>query len=217
MLGILTAPLHLGLVVWLWEWLLLPGHAWDRSIGGVVELGPVMSLLKHDGAVAELLDETVLSLNSSVGDLGDLVALEAIPALVTSRVDEVNNIQRIDKVDKGVSNIAIIRKINAQVHEVVLSPAGLVDDAFQHSLVYLIWDISEHDGGTNVGAFPNLVDVDMVVMRTWWAEMCSVDTCSILPTVTGALEFTRAPERLVWSGAWERHSRGHRSSHGWGE
>lgn len=176
-----------------------------------------MGLLQHDGAVAELLDETVLALYSSIGDLSDLVALETVPTLVASRIDKVDNIQRIDEVDERVSNIAIIRKINAQVHEVILSPARLVDDALQHSLVHFVWDVSEHDSGSNVGAFPNLVDVDVVMVGTRWAEMCSVDTCGILPAVTRSLKFTRAPEHLVWSGAWERHSRGHWSCHGRGE
>lgn len=38
MLGILTASLHLRLVVWNWEHLFNASELWHRSIGGVVEL-----------------------------------------------------------------------------------------------------------------------------------------------------------------------------------
>lgn len=188
MLGILTASLHLGLVVWLWERLLLTSHVWDRPIGGIIKLGPVVSLLQHDRAVAELLHETVLSLNGGVGDLGHLVALETIPALVASRVNEVDDIQRINKVYERVANIAVVCEINAQIHEVILSPTGLVDNIFQHGLVYFVWDISEHDGSADVGAFSDFVDVDVVVVWPWWAETSPTDPRSILPAIVRTVE-----------------------------
>lgn len=187
-LGILTASLHLGLVVWLWKRLLLTSHAWDRSVGGIVELGPIMSLLQHDGAVSELLDETILALDGGIGDLGDLVALEAVPTLVASRVDKVNNIQRINEVDERVTNVAVVCEINTQVHEVILSPAGIVDDVLQHSLVHLVWNVSQHDGSTNVCAFSDLVDVDVVVVGPRRAEMGSIDTRGVLATIMRAVE-----------------------------
>lgn len=64
-----------------------------------------MRRLQHDGAVAELLDETILALDglymlgcvpkcwelgelTGIGNLGDLVALEAVPTLVTPSIHE---------------------------------------------------------------------------------------------------------------------------------
>lgn len=41
--------------------------------------------------------------------------------------------------------LAIICEINTQVHEIVLAPAGFVDDPFEHGLVDLIGDVSQHD------------------------------------------------------------------------
>lgn len=208
-LSILTAPLHLGLVIRLREELFLTGHLWDGSVGGVVELGSVVSVLQHDRAVAELLHKTILALNGGIGDLGNLVALEAVPPLVATRVDKVNDVQGINKVDKGVANVAVICEVDSQVHEVVLTPARFINDALQHGLVHLVWDVSEHDGGADVGAFSNLVDIDVVVVRAWWTEGGSVDTRRILSTIVGPLEgiaakkFVRALEAHVRSGAWE--------------
>jgi hypothetical protein len=42
-------------------------------------------------------------------------------------------------------SLAIVGEIDAQVHEIILAPAGLVNDALQHGLVYLVGDISQHD------------------------------------------------------------------------
>lgn len=122
-LSVLTTSLHLGLVVWLRKWLLLASHPWNGAVGGIIKLRPVVSLLQHDRTVAKLLYQTVLALDGGVGDLGDLVALEAVPTLIASRIDKIDDIQRINEVDESVPNIAIIRKINTQVHEVILSPA----------------------------------------------------------------------------------------------
>ncbi len=82
--------------------------------------------------------------------------------------------------------LAIVRKVNAKVHEVVLSPAGLVHDSLQHVLVDFVRNITQHNlvnrglannltskpveldayGCTHVGALPNAVDINMIVMGT---------------------------------------------------
>jgi hypothetical protein len=41
--------------------------------------------------------------------------------------------------------LAVIGEIDAQVHEIVLAPAGFVNDPFEHGLVDLIGDVSQHD------------------------------------------------------------------------
>ena len=62
-LRILAASLHLGVVVWTRERLLLAGKLRTWAIGGEVQLGAVVRSLQHDRAVAELLDQTVLALD----------------------------------------------------------------------------------------------------------------------------------------------------------
>ena len=42
-------------------------------------------------------------------------------------------------------SLAVIGKINAQVHEVVLAPARLVNEALEHGLVDLVGDVPQHD------------------------------------------------------------------------
>lgn len=193
-LSILATSLHLGLVVRLGEELFLTGHLWNGSVGGVVELGPVVSVLQHDRAVAELLHKTILALNRGVGDLGNLVALEAVPPLIATRVDKVDDVQGINEVDEGVTNIAVVGEIDPQVHEVVLAPARLIDDALQHGLVHLVWNVSQHDGGTDISTLSDFVDIDMVVVGAWWAEGCSVDTRGILSAIIRPLEGVIAEE-----------------------
>lgn len=80
-----------------------------------------MRRLQHYGAVAELLNKTVLALDcferlvcnlsiekawqkrTGIGDLGDLVALEAVPALVAACVDELFRGQMSHVLRKGSS------------------------------------------------------------------------------------------------------------------
>lgn len=40
--------------------------------------------------------------------------------------------------------LAVICEVYTKVHEVILSPARLVDDPLQHSLVNFVWDIPKH-------------------------------------------------------------------------
>ena len=42
-------------------------------------------------------------------------------------------------------SLAVVGKINAQVHEVVLAPARLVDEALEHGLVDLVGNVPQHD------------------------------------------------------------------------
>jgi hypothetical protein len=49
-----------------------------------------------------------------------------------------------------VYSLAVIGKVDAQVHEIVFSPAGLVNDPLEHRLVDLIGDVSKHDLRTAV-------------------------------------------------------------------
>ena len=43
---------------------------------------------------------------------------------------------------KRANLLAVIRKIDAQIHKIVLTPARLVDDGLEHSLVDFVWNVS---------------------------------------------------------------------------
>ena len=139
MLSILAAPLHLRLVVGLRERLFLSSQVRARSVGGEVKLdmlalnrqlarcstylGAVVGSLKHNRAVAEFLDQAVLSLDgfrmlaslslsindirkilTRIRDLGNLVALETVPALVTASIHELQLMSAIDLSYLGARN-----------------------------------------------------------------------------------------------------------------
>lgn len=183
MLSILATSLHLGLVVWLREWLFIPGHLGRWAIRRVVQLGSIVRCLQHHRAVAEFLNETVLALNGGIRYLGDLVALEAVPALVASGVDEVDNIQGVDEIDESIANVTVIGEIDSEIHEIVLAPARLINYILQHGLVDLVWDVSKHDSGADVSTLTNLVDVDVVMVGSRWTEVSTIHAQSILTTI----------------------------------
>ena len=63
--------------------------------------------------------------------------------------------------------LAIIGKIDAQIHEVVLAPTGLVHDGLEHGLVDLVGDVPEHDLGPPVSIGQRLLfRVVLTVVRT---------------------------------------------------
>lgn len=42
-------------------------------------------------------------------------------------------------------SLAIVGKVDAKVHEIVLPPARFVNDSFKHGLVNFVGDIPKHD------------------------------------------------------------------------
>lgn len=42
-------------------------------------------------------------------------------------------------------SLAIVGKVDAKVHEIILSPTGLVNDPFQHGLVHFVGDVPKHN------------------------------------------------------------------------
>ena len=99
-------------------------------------------MLKHDGTVSKLLNQTVSTLNGSIGYFSYLVAIEADPATTCSGIHEVNNVVWIFEINEGVANIAIVGEVDAKIHEVILATARLIHNIFKHGLVDLIWDIA---------------------------------------------------------------------------
>lgn len=47
-------------------------------------------------------------------------------------------------------SLAVVGKVNPQVHEVVLSPTRFIDNPFEHRLVNLIRNIPKHDLGNHL-------------------------------------------------------------------
>ena len=121
-------------------------------------------MLQHHRAVAELLHQAVFSLDGSIGHLSDLVTIEPIPAEPGARLDEVDDVVRVLEVDEGVSDVAIVGKVDAKVHEVVLPSTGLVHNLLQHLLVDLVWDVAKHDRSSDIESMTDALHIDDVVM-----------------------------------------------------
>ena len=41
--------------------------------------------------------------------------------------------------------LAVVGEVDAQIHEVVFAPAGLINDLLQHRLVNLVGNVAKHD------------------------------------------------------------------------
>lgn len=100
---------------------------------------------------------------TGIGDLGSLFRLEEIPLLTSSCFVERYDGHRIDKVDEGVADVAVVGKVNSQVHEVVLAMGGFIKNSLQGCLVDSVGDVSKHDCGSNVLTISDLVDVNNIV------------------------------------------------------
>lgn len=160
-LGVLAGASELRVIVGLRERLLLTDH---RVRVGVEELGTCSLGLKHDRRVSELLDEAVSTLDSSIGNLGALVAAEVVPFLVGTCLDKRNNIQWVDEVDESVSNVAIIAEVDAEVHEIIVTEASLIDVLLQLGLSDLVRNVAEHDGRTDINTTGNILTINVIVV-----------------------------------------------------
>jgi hypothetical protein len=58
----------------------------------------------------------------------------------------------------GNDSLAVVGKVNAKVHEIVLSPTRLVNDSFKHGLVHFVRNIPKH----------NLQKGQREFRVTWW-------------------------------------------------
>jgi hypothetical protein len=116
---------------------------------------------------------------SSCKYLDDVVRLHSIS--IDSRDFELR-CTHIFKIDEPISNIALVTKIDAQVHKVVLSEAALIHDTLQLSLIQLVWNIAEHDlwlvsilvfskvsgtyGSSDIRSITDAVDIHIIVLPT---------------------------------------------------
>lgn len=42
-------------------------------------------------------------------------------------------------------SLAVVGKIDAKVHKIVLSPTRLINDSFKHGLIYLVGNVAKHN------------------------------------------------------------------------
>lgn len=124
--------LKLGQVVRTRERLLCTGVAQlahDLRVGvGEEETRTTERSLLHDRRVAELLDESLTTLDGGVGDLGILGRTEAIPATTLKTVDEGDHAVDIGEVDEGIAHIAARLEVDTKVQEVVGTKADVIED-----------------------------------------------------------------------------------------
>ena len=91
-------------------------------------------MFQHYRAVAEFLDKAIATLNRCIRDFCNFVAVVAIPAVAGSGFDKINDPNWIIEVDESITDVAVVCKVDAEVHKVVLAKAGLVDNVFEHCL-----------------------------------------------------------------------------------
>lgn len=154
-LSIVNGPRELLLVVRLWEggfvtYGLIGGNV--NGVDGVEQLGPKGDVLGHDGRVAELLDETVLALNGGIRNFAELVGRDTRPRLVDSSLEEGNNELWTNKVDKGVTDVAAVGEVHADVQEVVVTFAGDVEDLLDIFEAEAVGKVADHEGSADISA-----------------------------------------------------------------
>ncbi len=74
-------------------------------------------VLIHDGTVAEVLNETLLSLESGVGHLKDLVSREARHWLALPGAEEAQHVCWRGEVDEGVADIVAGPEVRTEIDE----------------------------------------------------------------------------------------------------
>lgn len=98
------------------------------GIDVVPQLGAVARDLLHDDRVAELGQQAVDALNRGVGHLTLLQGTVHVPFLSNTTLNEVCDELGTNEVDEGVSNIEVVREINAEVGEVVMTLQSVVGE-----------------------------------------------------------------------------------------
>ena len=111
----------------------------------VPELGAARSSLLHDDGVAELGEETVDSLDRSVGNLTALGGAVKTPGLANLCINKVGDVLGVSKAHEGMSNVQLCAKVNAQVTEVIMAEGALVEPLLQIVRVDAVGDAAQHN------------------------------------------------------------------------
>jgi hypothetical protein len=131
-------PLELGEVVRTREGLLSTRVAKPVEQVGIVvgqeQAWTAEGGLLHDRGVAELLDQSLTTLDGGVRDLSGLGRTVAKPATALDAVNESDHATDVGKVDEGIAHVAAGLEVDTEVHEVVGAEADLVEGGLERQL-----------------------------------------------------------------------------------
>ena len=113
----------------------------------------------HVDCRLKIVDECLLALNASVGQLADLLRVEAFPHLAGEVGKKLRYEKGVPHVDEGGPHVAVVLKVDWQVEEVVPARVLLVQSLQKHLLRVLVWNVFNHDCRSLVTTRNNLLQV----------------------------------------------------------
>lgn len=119
-------------------------------------------VLKHDGAIAKLLNEAVATLNGSVGNLSNLVRAIVVPLLTSTMLDKTDDVCGVLEVDESVADVAVVGEVDAKIHEIEFAKGALVEVGLQLCLINTVGDVAKHDSSANIKAIVNVLHANNI-------------------------------------------------------
>lgn len=98
----------------------------------------------HVDCWLKIVDEGLLALDATVGQLTDLLRIEALPILTIQVLVQRNNINWVTHVDEGIADVTVVLQVNRKIEEIVTTCMFRVDSLQQHFLCVLVGDILDH-------------------------------------------------------------------------
>ena len=98
----------------------------------------------HVDCWLKIVDEGLLALDATVGQLADLLRIEALPILTIQVLVQRNNINWVTHVDEGIADVTVVLQVNRKIEEIVTTCMFRVDSLQQHFLCVLVGDILDH-------------------------------------------------------------------------
>jgi len=92
-----------------------------------------------------MVNKSILSLNSSIGDVANLFTVKLFPFLVVKLLNKWNNTLWVDEIDKCIANIALILEINWEVEEIITCLEFNIYCFQQHLLSILVGNVLYHE------------------------------------------------------------------------
>jgi len=115
----------------------------------------------HVDCRLKIVDERLLALNASVGQLADLLRVEAFPHLAGEVIEQLHHKKGVAHVDEGVPHVAVVLEVDRQVEEVVPACVLLVQPLQKHLLRVLVWNVLDHDCRSRVAPARNLLQIQL--------------------------------------------------------
>jgi hypothetical protein len=98
----------------------------------------------HVDCWLKIVDEGLLALDATVGQLTDLLRIEALPILTIQVLVQRNNINWVTHVDEGIADVTVVLQVNRKIEKIVTTCMFRVDSLQQHFLCVLVGDILDH-------------------------------------------------------------------------